>query len=73
MVQHGTDYKLSVLNPHPFCASDLASEEAYMEAVLESPQDGKHETKSEFLKTVKRFCRDTEGTFQSRRGYPWNI
>ena len=31
----------------PFCVSELASEEAYGEAVLESPQDGKQRAKSE--------------------------
>ena len=36
----------------PFCVSELASEEAYGEAVLESPPDGKHGAKSELLRTV---------------------
>ena len=39
----------------PFCVSELASEEAYGEAVLESPQEGNHGAKSEILRSYGEF------------------
>ena len=39
----------------PFCVSELASEEAYGEAVSESPQDGKHGATSELLRRYGAF------------------
>ena len=41
----------------PFCVSELASEEAYGEAVLESPQEGNHGAKSEISRTKFDFRR----------------